>query len=56
MSTTKTDAPVTTEALGEMLADVDTQVRALVRERPLMAVLGAVAAGFLIGRLLRSRA
>ena len=41
------------EALRAELADADRRLRALVRQRPFVAVGVAVAAGFLIGRLLR---
>ncbi len=46
----------TGEGVGQMgteLARVDTQVRAFVKERPVLALLGAVAAGYLFGRLVR---
>jgi hypothetical protein len=41
--------------MGTELARVDTQVRAFVKERPVLALLGAVAAGYLFGRLVRRR-
>ncbi|MEO8603695.1 MAG: hypothetical protein ABI629_14070 [bacterium] len=41
------------DALRAELADADRRLRALVRDRPLLAVGVAVAAGFIIGRLLR---
>ena len=34
---------------------VDRELRAIVQERPVVALLSAVAAGYLIGRLLRRR-
>jgi hypothetical protein len=34
---------------------VDRELRAVVQERPVVALLSAVAAGYLIGRLLRRR-
>ena len=34
---------------------VDRELRAMVQERPVVALLSAVAAGYLIGRLLRRR-
>jgi hypothetical protein len=34
---------------------VDRELRAIVQERPIVALLSAVAAGYLIGRLLRRR-
>ena len=37
----------------ERLEDVDVQIRSFVREKPLVAVGVAVAAGFLVGRLLK---
>lgn len=37
----------------ERLSDLDTQVRSFVRERPLVAVGAAIAAGFLVGRLFK---
>ena len=35
------------------LERVDTELRALVKERPIMALLGAFAAGYVVGRLFR---
>jgi hypothetical protein len=32
---------------------VDEEVRAFVQERPVMALLGAIAAGYFIGRIMR---
>ncbi len=37
------------------LARVDEQLRTLVKERPILALLGAVTAGYLAGRMLRGR-
>lgn len=34
---------------------VDRELRAMVQERPVVALLSAVAAGYLLGRLLRRR-
>lgn len=34
---------------------VDRELRAIVQERPVVALLSAVAAGYLVGRLLRRR-
>ena len=53
-----TEAQPAAESDGEMsakLARVDTEVRAFVKERPVLALLGAIAAGYLIGRVLRRR-
>ena len=41
---------VTTE-----LTQVDEQMRAFVKERPVLALLSAVAAGYLVGRIVRRR-
>lgn len=41
--------------INATLARVDTEVRAFVKERPVLALLGAIAAGYLIGRVLRRR-
>jgi ElaB/YqjD/DUF883 family membrane-anchored ribosome-binding protein len=41
------------DALRAELADVDRRLRGLVREKPLVAVGLAMAAGFLLGRILR---
>ncbi len=35
------------------LARVDSELRRLVKERPVMALLGAVAVGYVVGRILR---
>ena len=40
------------QALDERVRAVDVRVRRFVMERPVVAIAGAVAAGFLIGRLL----
>jgi len=37
------------------LARVDEELRAFVKERPIMAVLGAMTMGYLAGRILRRR-
>jgi hypothetical protein len=61
MATNKTGtAPVRegSEAAGDMTAEferVDQQLRALVKERPVLALLSAVAAGYLAGRIMRRR-
>lgn len=39
----------------ERLAELDVRVRAFVTQHPAAAVIGAVSAGFVIGRLLSSR-
>lgn len=38
--------------MSEQLRDVDERVRRLVVERPVLALCGALAGGFLLGRLL----
>lgn len=54
------NASQTAEELGnEMSAQlerVDSELRAFVKERPIMALLGAVAAGYVLGRILRRHA
>jgi hypothetical protein len=37
------------------LGQLDERMRAFVKERPIMALLSAVAAGYLVGRVLRRR-
>lgn len=41
------------EALRAEVADADRRLRAFVRERPFVAIGLAVAAGFVVGRVLR---
>jgi len=41
--------------LREGLSDVDERVRGFVKERPFASVLGALAAGYFIGRLIAKR-
>ena len=41
------------EGTKETLRDIDQRVRFVVSEYPLTAIVGALAAGYLIGRLLR---
>jgi len=41
--------------LRENLDDVDTRVRATVRARPIVSVLGALVGGYLIGRMVARR-
>lgn len=59
MATSRAEATgsQTAEDLGNdvtaQLERVDTELRAFVKERPVMALLGAVAAGYMIGRILR---
>ena len=59
MATTKAGtapAPDGSEALGDIAAElgqVDEQLRSFVKERPVLALLSAVAAGYLVGRLMR---
>jgi hypothetical protein len=43
------------EALEPTLRQVDERVRSLARERPLLALGGALIAGYLIGRMLAAR-
>ena len=43
------------EYLRENFGDVDERVRSAVRERPIVAVLVAVATGYFIGRLIARR-
>jgi len=35
------------------IGELDEQLRAFVKERPVLALLSAVAAGYLVGRLMR---
>lgn len=41
------------EAIVDSVSKADRQVRTFIRENPTAVVLGAVAVGFLIGRLVR---
>jgi ElaB/YqjD/DUF883 family membrane-anchored ribosome-binding protein len=41
------------DAVVDTVTNADRQVRAFIRENPAAVVLGAVAIGFLIGRLVR---
>lgn len=61
MATTK---PATASGSGTTMADtanemrselehLDERLKAFVKERPIMALLSAVAAGYLVGRVLR---
>lgn len=43
------------EALAEMLRDASRRAVQFVRARPGACLLGALAAGFLVGRLVRTR-
>jgi hypothetical protein len=48
----------TAESGGEtsaQLEHIDAEVRAFVKERPILALVGVVVAGYVIGRLLRGR-
>ena len=62
MATTRgtANAPQAAEEIGdEMSAQferVDSELRAFVKERPVMALLSAVAAGYVLGRMLRRHA
>ena len=54
MATTR--AATATAEQGEMNAQlerIDQEVRAFVKDRPILALLGAVAAGYVIGRMMR---
>lgn len=42
--------------MSAQLERVDSELRAFVKERPIMALLGAVAAGYVLGRILRRHA
>lgn len=59
MATTKmatADARSGAEDENEMRAQIerlDGQLRDFVKERPILALLGAVAAGYLVGRVMR---
>ena len=39
------------EAVGSILTDLEQQARALIRQRPVVAVLAAVGVGYLVARL-----
>ena len=57
-SATATGSQTMAETGGEMrgeLERMDTEVRTFVKERPILALLGAVAAGYVLGRILRRR-
>ena len=43
------------DEFGAELARVDEQLRQFVRDRPTLALLGAVTLGYLAGRMLRGR-
>ena len=43
------------EAAKEAIGDLDKKVRAFVRENPGMCLVGAVAAGFIVARLVSRR-
>lgn len=49
------DATKVAERIGDFTKELDQRTRAFVREYPTVAVLGAVAVGFLIGRVLVRR-
>ena len=62
MATTRTAAAsgarAVADAGGELSAEmarIDQGVRAFVKERPVLALLGAITAGYLLGRVLRRR-
>jgi hypothetical protein len=63
MATTKTatsggtHSPATTESgMSPELERMDRELRAFVKERPILALLGAMTTGYLVGRILRRRA
>lgn len=49
------DLQVRLSELRETLAHADVTVRTFVRDHPVLSVAGAVAAGYLVGRLFRRR-
>jgi hypothetical protein len=51
----ETQDPPPLEELGNVVADVNRKVLQFVKERPGTCLIGAVAVGFLIGRLFRAR-
>lgn len=64
MSTTRASTAVTSlsrqasdigSEMSDQFAWIDRQVRAFVNQRPVQALLGAIAVGFLMGRVLRRR-
>ena len=48
-------APEGTAEISAQLARVDQDVRAFVKERPILSFVGALAAGYVVGRILRRR-
>jgi hypothetical protein len=46
-------AQVLAAQVKERLAPIDTWVRTLAREQPLLALAGAIGVGYLLGRLIR---
>jgi len=56
MATTSTAAATADRGeINAQLEHLDQEVRAFVKERPILALLGAVAAGYVVGRILRGR-
>ncbi len=60
MATTKSasasGARMLSESTGDMRAElerIDEELRGFVKERPILALLSAVAAGYVLGRILR---
>jgi ElaB/YqjD/DUF883 family membrane-anchored ribosome-binding protein len=49
------DLQVQLSRMREGLAEMDQRTRSLVREHPIATVLGAVAIGYVVGRLLSGR-
>jgi ElaB/YqjD/DUF883 family membrane-anchored ribosome-binding protein len=55
MSQMQEQAQEQLEKARDALADFDVQARAFIRERPGLCLVGAIAAGFVIGRLVSRR-
>ena len=55
LSEVQAQAAAQIEAAREALGDVDRKVRGFVKENPGLCLLGAVAAGFVIGRIVSRR-
>ncbi len=46
----------TADEMRSEIQDLDQRLKVFVKERPIMALLSAVAAGYLVGRILRRHA
>lgn len=46
----------TADEMRSEIQDLDQRLKVFVKERPIMALLSAVAAGYLVGRVLRRHA